>query len=200
MLGRFGRDAGSLIGIEIADGVVRVLQAGPGRQLRWAVEPLEPGAWSDPRAASRERVAHALARALAHAGIKGRRAAVALPAALVVERQLSLPVGLGEAETDRRLREALEPGVPFPIDDAALDYQVLGPCEKGPQAVRMRCVLCQQEDLEPYVEVLETGGLLPCVAEPDSLALARAGLARPLPEGVGPEMAVAYGLALREGR
>ena len=87
MLGRFGMDAGSLMGVEIASDSVRVVQLrqrnGRCQVAAWAHEPYEPysgGDWaSDP-----VRVVGALQRACRRSGIRQRRAALALPANQVI--------------------------------------------------------------------------------------------------------------------
>lgn len=162
MFGRFGWDAGSMIAVEISHAAVRVQQC---------VEPLPPGAWDDPRTGDREAVAQALRRALAASGRKGRRASVCISSARVIERRLSLPAGLDDAQIDERLRAALEASVPFPVDDAALDFGVLGPCPDDAGAREVVCSLCQPDDLEPLVAVLELAGLEACKVSPDNAPL-----------------------------
>jgi len=81
MLGRFGKDAGSLVGVEITAHAIHLVQLqqrkGGWRVLGWAHEPLQLGAGND-WAAAPEQVSAALQRAHRRSGLGERRLALAL--------------------------------------------------------------------------------------------------------------------------
>lgn len=198
MLGRFGRDAGSLLGVEIASDSVRILQL-QGRHGRrsvgaWALEPFESpeGGW----ATRPDVVAGALRRAWHRSGSRQRQAAVALPASEVICKVCRLPAGLSESEMEAQLLVEAERLFPFPLQDLALDFQELEPAAGQAGEARVLVGACRQQSLAPLEEVLGSAGLQPVAVEVDSIALARtlpAGDGSPALLRIEPDCAVLHG-------
>ncbi|MFD2640628.1 type IV pilus biogenesis protein PilM [Pseudomonas japonica] len=174
MFGRTGGNAGSLLGVEIAFGTVRLLQLerrpqGPG--LRgWAIEPLPPGALDDGRVVAHAAVAEALVRALERSGASVREVALAVPATAVIQRSLRMPPGLDEDEIDERLRDEVESLIPFAVQEAALDYRVI-PGASGTLDVAFTA--CRQEWLDSLETVMGLAGLHARIVDVDSHAWQR---------------------------
>lgn len=176
MLGRFGMDAGSLMGVEIASDSVRVVQLrrrnGRCQVAAWAHEPYEPysgGDWaSDP-----VRVVDALQRACRRSGIRQRRAALALPANQVICKPCQLPAGQSEADMEAQLLADADRLFPFALEDLALDFQVLGPSKDQAGCLDVMVAACRQCSLEPIEALLDAAGLQLEVMEVDSVALQR---------------------------
>ena len=176
MLGRFGMDAGSLMGLEIALDSVRVVQLrrrnGRCQVAAWAHEPYEPysgGDWaSDP-----VRVVGALQRACRRSGIRQRRAALALPANQVICKPCQLPAGQSEADMEAQLLADADRLFPFALEDLALDFQVLGPSKDQAGCLDVMVAACRQRSLEPIEALLDAAGLQLEVMEVDSVALQR---------------------------
>ncbi len=174
MFGRTGRDAGSLLGVEIASGTVRLLQLErrpSGLALRgWAIEPLPPGALADGRVVAHEAVAEALARALARSGASTREAALAVPSAAVIQHAVAMPPGLDDDEIDERLRDEAEQFIPFAVEEAALDYRVV---PGTPGMLNVAFTACRQEWLDSLQRVMGLAGLHARIVDIDSHAWQR---------------------------
>ncbi|CAK9891787.1 MULTISPECIES: type IV pilus assembly protein PilM [Pseudomonas] len=202
MLGRFGMDAGSLLGIEIAPPSIRLVQLhrrkGAWCVRAWALEPLPAAAMLDGWIADPEMVGQALKRALQRSGSRSRQAAVALPATRAISKLIALPAGLNDAEVAARLHDAAEQFIPFDLDDTALDYQVLEPTAGDATSVQVVVAACHRGLLDVLEAAFEVAGLSARVLEIDSHALQRAP-AVPLDadlEPVGSSLTVACGLAM----
>ncbi|MFJ2546419.1 pilus assembly protein PilM [Pseudomonas sp. NPDC087612] len=176
MLGRFGMDAGSLLGVEIAPPSIRLVQLhrrkGAWRVRAWALEPLPVGAMLDGWIADPEVVGLALKRALQRSGSRCRQAAVALPAARAISKSISLPAGLADAEVAAQVHDAAEQFIPFDLEDTALDYRLQAPA--GADAVSVQVAACHRGLLETLEATFEVAGLNARVLEIDSQALRRA--------------------------
>ncbi|MDR0276693.1 MAG: pilus assembly protein PilM [Paucimonas sp.] len=181
MFGRTGRDAGSLLGVEIASGAIRLLQLERrprGLGLRgWAIEALPPGALADGRVVAHEGVAEALGRALARSGASAREAALAVPAAAVIQHSVAMPSGLDDEEIDERLRDEAEQFIPFAVEEAALDYRVV---PGTPGMLNVAFSACRQEWLDSLETVMSMVGLRARIVDIDSHAWQRV-LARQAP-------------------
>lgn len=175
MLGRFGRDAGSLLGVEIASGSVRIIQLqrrqGGHKVCAWAVEPFEapPGHWT----AYPDVVAKALQRAWQRSGCRQRQAAVALPGSEVICKVHRLPARLSDSEMEAQLLAEAERLFPFPLQDLALDFQRLEAVPGPVDEVSVLVGACRHRLLEPLEQVFHSAGLQVMTVEVDSLALAR---------------------------
>lgn len=181
MFGRTSRDAGSLLGVEIASGAVRLLQLERrprGLGLRgWAVEPLPPGALTEGRVVAHQAVAEALCRALQRSGASAREAVLAVPAAAVIQHAVAMPPGLDDEEIDERLRDEAEQFIPFSVEEAALDYRVV---EGRPDMLNVAFTACRQEWLDSLERVTGLAGLRARIVDIDSHAWQRV-LARQAP-------------------
>ncbi|MGJ7548082.1 type IV pilus biogenesis protein PilM [Pseudomonas alloputida] len=173
MLGRFGKDASSLLGVEIASDSIRIAQLrrhrGRYQQLVWAVEPFAPGSgWQDP-----DRIVAALRSACRQSGSRQRRAAVALPASQVICKLCQLPVGQAPSQMEAQLLAEADRLFPFPLEDLVLDFQVLGASLLQPDSLDVLVAASRQSALQPVQAAFEAAGLELEVAEVDSIALRR---------------------------
>ena len=173
MLGRFGKDASSLLGVEIASDSIRIAQlrrhGGRYQQLVWAVEPIAPGnGWQDP-----DRIVTALRSAYRQSGSRQRRAAVALPASQVICKVCQLPAIQAPSQMEAQLLAEADRLFPFPLEDLVLDFQVLGASLLQPGNLDVLVAASRQSALQPVQAAFEAAGLELEVAEVDSIALRR---------------------------
>lgn len=178
MLGRFGRDAGSLLGVEITPPFIRLVmlqrQRGRYRVQGWGLEPLPITAMHNGWIGDPERVGQALRQAIQRAGINARRVAVALPGGLVIEKLLAMPINLDDEAIAERLPVDAGQFIPFALEDAAIDFKLIDLDPDDAQQQRIVVAACHQALLDVLYASLESAGLRACVVEPDSHALLRA--------------------------
>ncbi|WEK31331.1 MAG: pilus assembly protein PilM [Candidatus Pseudomonas phytovorans] len=176
MLGRFGKDASSLVGVEIAPDAVRVVQLQRrGRRCQVvasAQEPFESAAgkaWVEEPAA----VVAALRRAYLRSGLRQPRVALALPASQVICKRCHLPVELVGAELEAQLLADAERMFPFPLEDLALDFQVLGASSMQPGCAEVLVAACRHSALASLDAIVGEAGLQLEAIEVDIIALCR---------------------------
>jgi len=153
MLGRMGKDAGSLLGVEIASDSVRVLQLrrlkGRYERVAWALERFEPFTagdwWQAP-----DRVLAALSSAYRRSGSRQRRVAVALPASQVICKLWQLPPGQSEADLEAKLLADADRLFPFPLEELVMDFQVMGASQVQAGARDVMVAACRQAVLTPW--------------------------------------------------
>ena len=176
MFGRFGKDAGSLLGVDISAQGVRLLQRrrGGAGVAAWAIEPVAAGVVQEGRVVEPQRLALALGQAFTRSGATCREAAVAVPASALLSTVLNVPVGLSQAALFAHLRLEAEAFIPFAVDDAALDFECLGRAAENPACDAIRVHACRQDWVDGLEAALELAGLRARVVDADSLALQRA--------------------------
>ncbi|AUY35291.1 pilus assembly protein PilM [Pseudomonas soli] len=178
MLGRFGRDTGSLLGVEITSDAIRMLhlrrQRGGCRVVGWAHERLGAASGSSLEFDQMERLVAGLRQAHARCRTSQCRAALALPASQVICKVCRLPAGLPGHAVEAALLAQAEQLFPFPVEDLALDFQVHDPCVEDVGQVEVLVVACRQSQLDPLERVFAQAGLQLVAVEVDSFALRRA--------------------------
>nr|WP_314878221.1 pilus assembly protein PilM [uncultured Pseudomonas sp.] len=176
MLGRLGKDAGSLLGVEIAADSVRMLQLqrrqGVEQVSGWAYQPL-PGAIGDDWAQAPAGLIEALRCAFERSGSRRAQVAVALPGGSALCKLCCLPTGLSAAQLEQRLLVDAEHMFPFALEDLALDFQVLGPAVEPFGHVNVLVAACRQRSLDQLEHLLQAAGLCAAAVEVDSIALRR---------------------------
>ncbi|WP_028632032.1 type IV pilus biogenesis protein PilM [Pseudomonas parafulva] len=174
MIGRFGKDAGSFSGLEITAGSVRALQLRRRKRhyhvVSWAEELFDPPAGTHWMAQPASVVA-ALQRMRRRSGL--RKVAMALPADQVICKYCQLPLGLDEGQMEAQLLADAERLFPFPLDDLALDFQVLHACAAQPGLAQVMVAACRQSTLASLEALVAEAGLQLEAVEVDTLALRR---------------------------
>ncbi|BAW26175.1 MULTISPECIES: pilus assembly protein PilM [Pseudomonas] len=176
MLGRFGKDASSIVGVEIAPDAVRVVQlqrrSRRYRVLASAQEPFESAAGKD-WVAEPDAVVAALRRAYLRSGLRQHRIALALPASQVICKRCHVPMEQVGAELETQLLADAERLFPFPLEDLALDFQVLGASGTQPGCAELMVAACRQSALASLDAIVEAAGLQLEAIEVDNIALCR---------------------------
>jgi len=114
-------------------------------------------------------VATVIKQLLVEARIASRQVVVALPEAKVATKVLSVPK-MKEEELLTALKFEAEAFVPFPLDEANLDFQIL---EEGKSEMRVMLVAAPKRLIDKYLQVLFLAGLTPQALETEMMALVR---------------------------
>lgn len=176
MLGRFSKDAGSLLGVEIACDSVRMLQLqqrrGGCRVLSWALQaldtPLRDDWYRDPAP-----LLKALRSAYQRSGSRQRQVALALPGSEVICKVSQLPSALSASQMEDHLLTQAEHLFPFKLEDLAMDFHVQGDSGQSNGQVDVLVAACRQRSLDVLEQLLEDAGLEVAAVEVDSIALLR---------------------------
>lgn len=177
MLGLFSKKPSSLLGIDIsATSVTLLALSRRGRGYRvdtYAREDLAPNALQDQHIADPEAVAMALSRAWLKSGSRLKRAAVAVAGEAVISKLIEMPAGLSADELEQQLRLEAGQYIPYPLEEAAIDFEEQGMVPGNPQRVQVLLVACRNEPVESLEAVLALAGLTPRVVDTAPLAVER---------------------------
>jgi type IV pilus assembly protein PilM len=216
-----------LIGLDVGTNAVTIAEVSPGSPPRldmFAQVALPREAMREGEIADEAAVSDAVTRLRSEVGLKKVAVRVGIASPRVVVRQVEMPV-----MTREELASALEfqaaDLIPISIDDAVLDFAILGqsvaaPTEDGgggEPTMQVLLAAAQEATIARLVSSVEAGGLQVAAVDLIPLALTRA-LARPVPamapvagdggvalaDGVGAEGIVSFGggvtsIAVHEG-
>lgn len=168
------RQKAAVVGVDLADEQVHLLELGGGQEVRAAVSAELPAAEGFNAAIT----AAVIREAFKRGGLRAHRAALALPAAMLQIRRLQLPPGLDEDSLQELLRADAERYLPCPAAECCFDFECLPAASSA--YTELRLYACARRQLEPRCEALRLAGLEVIAADLESYAL-EAGLRACLP-------------------
>lgn len=174
MLG-FGNKTKPVLGIDISATAVKLLElsgvAGRYRVESYAVEPLPANSVVDKNITDMEAVGEAVARAVKKSGSKLKTAAAAVAGSSVITKIIEMPANLTEADMENQIQVEADQYIPFPLDDVALDFEVLGPNAANPERMDVLLAASKSENVDVRVGVLGLAGLTAKVVDVEAFAL-----------------------------
>lgn len=170
-----GGKSKALVGLDISSSAVKLVELAEagGNQLRlerYAIEPLPRDAVTDGNISSLEAVADAIRRAWRRMGASTKQVALALPAAAVITKKITLPAGLRELDMEAQVESEANQYIPFAIEEVNLDFQVLGPAGTGADEVEVLIAASRKEKVEDRVAAAEAAGLRAVKMDVESFA------------------------------
>jgi type IV pilus assembly protein PilM len=175
----FKREPAPLMGLDIRSSSVKLVElahmrSGPLRVLHVGIEQLQPGWVADDQINDFEQVAQGLRRLVRRCGTKTRLAAMALPGAAVITRNIKLPAGLSDAELAVQVESEANQYIPFPMDEANLDFCSIGPTDPAAQDIDVMIAASRKERVQDMLGLAEAAGLKLAILDIRSYASRRA--------------------------
>ena len=179
MLRLYRKPNKGLIGVDISSTSVKLLELSVKSGNRYWVEsyalvPLAEGSVVEKNILNPEAVGDALERALNLANTQSKSAALAIPTSMVITKTIEMDADMNDDEREVQIRMDAEQYIPFPLDEASLDFEVLPERLPNPNRVNVLLVATRLENVESRSEVLELAGLTPKIADVESFAIENA--------------------------
>ncbi|MBB5017478.1 type IV pilus assembly protein PilM [Chitinivorax tropicus] len=137
---------------------------------RYVIEQLPKDAVTDGNIANLDVVGDAVKRAWRLMGTRIKNVALALPAAAVITKKITIPAGQNENEMELQVETEANQYIPFALDEVNLDFQVLGPSPAAPDEVDVLVAASRKEKVEDRVGAVEAAGLKAVVVDVESYA------------------------------
>ena len=176
--GLFGSQGSrSLLGIDISSSAVKLLELSrSGEKYRvesYAVMSLPAQAVVEKNIADVEQVGEIVRAVHARSRSKLKRAAVAVPGSAIITKVLHMQAGLNENAMETQISLEADQYIPYPLDEVALDFEVLGTSETNVELVDVMLVACRRDNVDTRVESLEIAGITPKVVDVEAYAIER---------------------------
>lgn len=172
-----GKSSQNLLGVDISSSAVKLLELSrSGDKFRvesYAVMSLPPQAVVEKNIAEVEVVAEVLRSVLVRSRSKLKRAAVAVPGSAVITKVLRMPAEMNENALEAQISLEADQYIPYPLDEVALDFEILGIAEDNPDQVEVLLVACRRDNVDLRTEVLEIAGLEPKLVDVEAFAVER---------------------------
>jgi type IV pilus assembly protein PilM len=175
-----------LIGLDVGTNAVTIAEVTPGSPPRldmFAQVALPREAMREGEVADELAVTDAVSRLRAEVGLKKAAVRVGIASPRVIVRQVEMPV-MTRAELQSALQFQAADLIPISLDDAVLDFAILGQNEDGGEGgeptMQVLLAAAQEATIMKLVSSVEAGGLQVQAVDLIPLALTRA-LAHPVP-------------------
>jgi len=176
-LGSFGRlGSQNTIGMDIDRGAIKAVQlsrAGGGFTLRHVgYHRLPPGTISEGEVADQDLLAAEIKDFWSSHSFKGRSVVLGVANQRVVVRLLNFP-HMEEEDLRSAIGYEAQDHIPMSLDEAVLDYVVLGPQAEGSDLDRILVVAAHKDMVGSYTSAVRAGGLRTVGVDVKALSLTR---------------------------
>lgn len=127
---------------------------------------LEGGAIQSPQV-----IADHIKEAMAEAKIKAKEAVIAVAGQTVIVRHIKFPI-MEKEELANAIRFEAERYIPFPVEEAAIDFEIISTDPAGEMEVML--VAAQKQLIESHITSLTAAGIQPIAIDVQPFALMRA--------------------------
>lgn len=171
----FKKKSTPIVGVDISASAIKLLElsrsGGRYRVESFAVEPLPANSVVDKNITDLDAVGEAIGRALKKSGSKTKFAAAAVAGSAVITKIINMPANLTDADLESQLQVEADQYIPFPLEEVALDFEVIGPSEDNPERVDVLLAASRSDNVDVRVGALEIGGLTAKVIDIEAFAL-----------------------------
>ncbi|MFT5604331.1 MAG: type IV pilus assembly protein PilM, partial [Paracoccaceae bacterium] len=167
----------SVIGVDISSSSVKVLELsrndGRYRVESFAVAALPLNSVVEKNITDIELVAETLRLAYTRSRSKQKNVAVAVSGAAAITKVIEMPADLKEDVMEAQITMEADQYIPYPLEEVALDFEVLGPSARSEGMVEVLLAASRQENIDSRVEVLELADLEAKVVDIEAFAMER---------------------------
>lgn len=165
------------VGVDIGSSSVKLValsQHGQSYRIEgYGIVALPPAAVVDGNVEIPGEVSAAIERGLRLCGGKLNNAVTAVPSSAVITKYLEISDAFVGMELEEQVKIEADQFIPYPLDEVALDFEVLGPVEKSPDLNEILLVACRRDDTEAREDAIRGSGLKCGVIDIDTYAIER---------------------------
>ncbi|MBV1914392.1 MAG: pilus assembly protein PilM [Pseudomonadales bacterium] len=178
MLQLFGKKQKTVLGLDLSSTSVKLLELSrSGDRFRvesYSVEPLPASAVVEKNIVEIEPVGEAIRRVIDRAKTKQKLVAVAVSGSAVITKTIEMSAALKDHEIEDQISIEADQYIPYPLDEVAIDFEVLGPSEDDPTLNQILLAACRRENVEIRQDVLAVAGLEAKIVDVEAYAMERA--------------------------
>lgn len=168
----------NMLGLDISSSSVKLLELSShnGRlQIEsYGVAPLAPLAVVERKIQDPEQVGIAIKKVVEQAKPSTLHTVAAVSGASVITRTIQMSANLSPDELESQIMVEADQFIPFPLNEVAIDFEVIGPVEEKPGKNHVLLVACRLETVDDLKDALRFGGLIPKVVDVENYAIERA--------------------------
>lgn len=177
MLNLFSSRSSGMTGIDIGSASVKIVtmsSTGNSYSLNsYAIVPISATAVVDGSIEDVGVVASAIERGLKICGGKHKLATVAVPSSSVITKRIKLSNLFIGIDLEEQVKVEADQFIPYPLEEVALDFEVLGPNAKDPNFNDILLVACRKDASETREDAVNSAGIKCEIIDVDTYAMER---------------------------
>lgn len=178
ILSLFEQKKKPVLGLDVSSTTVKLLefskQGDSYRVENYAVRALPPNAVVEKNINDVDAVAQVVKAVVQSSRTKLKDAAVAVPGSSVITKLIEMSADLSEDAMESQISLEADQYIPYPLEEVALDFDVLGPSEKNPDQVEVLLAACRRENVDMRATMLELAELNGRVVDVEAYTIERA--------------------------
>ena len=173
-----GYGVGDFFALDIGTDALRMVQLSGSIRTGWVLErfayvPVSRQVLQDSSDAGKRRLGETIKSAADQAGIHTKNIAMNMPSSKTFTTIIEIPTG-DKRSMEKVIKYHADQYIPMPIDDAKVDFVILGPSPNDPKVTEVLLSCTAVQYAEERMEIVEGMGFNLVAQEPDSLAMSRA--------------------------
>ena len=168
---------GEFFALDIGTSALRLIQLSGNSQKGFKLEhfayvPVDPKISQNTSAVGQKKMGEIILGAIRQAGVKTKNVALGLPAGKTYTTVIEVP-NQSEKDLKRTVKYQLDQYVPMAVEEAEIDYTVLGPSPNDPAKAEILLTSTSMDYAEAQMEMIERLGLNVIAQEPEPIAMVR---------------------------
>jgi type IV pilus assembly protein PilM len=174
----FSNPSKPMVGLDISSSAVKLVElsrSGDGYKVEaYRVLPLPANTVVEKNIADLDALSETIESVVKRSGTKLKDTVAAVSGSSVITKEIELPAGLTELQMEMQIEVEADQYIPYPMEEVAFDFDLIGPVENNPDLVKVLLAACRQENVEHRRQALEMAGLQPKVIDVEGFAIERA--------------------------
>ncbi len=174
----FNQKQKPVLGLDVSSTSVKLLefsrQGDSYRVENYSVRPLPSNSVVEKNINDAEAVAQVIKGVVQSTRTKVKDAAVAVAGSSVITKMIEMPGELSEDAMELQISLEADQYIPYPLEEVAIDFDILGPSEKNPENVNVLLAACRRENVDVRSAMLELADLHPKVVDVEAYTMERA--------------------------
>ena len=167
-----------VLGLDITSSSIKLIElslsGGHYTVDSYAAEATPQNAMNEKAIVDADAVGEAIARAARRAGSSTREVAVAIAGDAAITKVIQMPRNLNDADLEAQVEMQADQYIPFPMDEVAYDFEVLGTSEKDQDSQDVLLVASRSENVEQRRAAVSAAGLNARIVDVEAFALENA--------------------------
>lgn len=169
---------GEFFALDIGTAALRIVELSGNAKQGWTLQkfayvPVDKSVVQDSSDAGKRKLGEVILKAVQQAGIKTKNVATGMPAGKTYTTIIEVP-NQDPKSIEKIVKYQLDQYIPMAIEDAKVDFAVLGPSPNDPAKAEVLLSSTAVSYAEERMEELESFGLNVVAQEPDQIAMTRA--------------------------
>ncbi|QLE96512.1 type IV pilus assembly protein PilM [Neptunomonas phycophila] len=177
MVSLFRKKTASWVGVDIGSSSVKLValsRHGSSIGLdAYAIVALPPSAVVDGNVQEINAVSEAIERGVKICGIRQANTICAVPSSSVIIKKIELSNVFTEIELEEQVKVEADQFIPYPLDEVALDFEIVGPTANNPDLNEILLVACRRDDVDQREDAINAAGLKCEIVDVDTYAMER---------------------------